>query len=102
MAKITVDGTVVEVADGSMLLPALLDHGVQIPHYCYHPKLSIDGSCRMCMVKVEGMPKLTISCNTPVRDGMVVDTTGPEVAKARHGVLELLLLNHPLDCPICD
>jgi NADH-quinone oxidoreductase subunit G len=102
MAKITVDGTVLEVPDGSMLLPALLDHGIQIPHYCFHPKLSIDGSCRMCLVKVEGMPKLTISCNTPVRDGMVVDTCGTEVAKARHGVLELLLLNHPLDCPICD
>ncbi|MBI3768089.1 MAG: (2Fe-2S)-binding protein [Deltaproteobacteria bacterium] len=102
MAKITVDGTVVEVPDGGMLLPALLDHGVQIPHYCFHPKLSIDGSCRMCLVKVEGMPKLTISCNTPVRDGMAVDTRGSEVAKARQGVLELLLVNHPLDCPICD
>jgi NADH-quinone oxidoreductase subunit G len=102
MAKITVDGTVVEVPDGSMLLPALLDHGVQIPHYCFHPKLSIDGSCRMCLVKVEGMPKLTISCNTPVRDGMVVDTQSVDVAKARQGVLELLLINHPLDCPICD
>jgi NADH-quinone oxidoreductase subunit G len=102
MAKITVDGTAFEVPDDSMLLPALLDRGLQIPHYCYHPKLSIDGSCRMCLVKVEGLPKLTISCNTPVRDGMVVDTRGPEVTKARHGVLELLLLNHPLDCPICD
>jgi len=102
MARITVDGVPIEVPDGSMLLPALLDHGVQIPHYCYHPKLSIDGSCRMCLVRVEGLPKLTISCNTPVRDGMVVDTSGGEVAKARQGVLELLLLNHPLDCPICD
>jgi NADH-quinone oxidoreductase subunit G len=102
MAKIPDDGTALEVADGSMLLPALLDHGIQIPHYCYHPKLSIDGSCRMCMVRVEGMPKLTISCNTPVRDGMGVDCRGPEVVKARQGVLELLLLNHPLDCPICD
>jgi NADH-quinone oxidoreductase subunit G len=102
MATITVDGTPLEVPDGSMLLPVLLEHGVQIPHYCFHPKLSIDGSCRMCLVKVEGMPKLTISCNTPVRDGMVVDTRGPEVANARKGVIELLLLNHPLDCPICD
>ena len=102
MAKITVDGTVIEVPDDSMLLPALLDRGLQIPHYCYHPKLSIDGSCRMCLVKVEGLPKLTISCNTPVRDGMVVDTRGAEVVKARQGVLELLLVNHPLDCPICD
>ena len=102
MAKITVDGTELEVPDNSMLLPVLLDRGLQIPHYCYHPKLSIDGSCRMCLVKVEGLPKLTISCNTPVRDGMVVDTKGPEVTKARQGVLELLLVNHPLDCPICD
>ena len=102
MAKITVDGTPLEVPDGSMLLPALLDRGLQIPHYCYHPKLSIDGSCRMCMVKIEGVPKLAISCNTPVRDGMVVDTQGAEVVDARHGVLELLLVNHPLDCPICD
>ena len=102
MARITVDGTTIEVPDGSMLLPVLLDHGIQIPHYCFHPKLPIDGSCRMCVVKVEGMPKLTISCNTPVRDGMVVDTRGPEVARSRQGVIELLLLNHPLDCPICD
>ena len=102
MARITVDGVLLEAPDDSMLLPTLLDRGWQIPHYCYHPKLSIDGSCRMCLVKVEGMPKLTIACNTPVRDGMVVDTRGPEVAKARQGVLELLLLNHPLDCPICD
>lgn len=102
MAKITVDGETFEVPDNSMLLPVLLDRGLQVPHYCYHPKLSIDGSCRMCLVKVEGLPKLTISCNTPVRDGMVVDTRGPEVTKARQGVLELLLVNHPLDCPICD
>jgi len=102
MARITVDGAPIEVPDGSMLLPSLLDHGFQIPHYCFHPKLSIDGCCRMCLVRVEGMPKLTISCNTPVRDGMVVDTRGPEVVKARQGVIEMLLLNHPLDCPICD
>ncbi|MEB2284196.1 MAG: molybdopterin-dependent oxidoreductase [Myxococcales bacterium] len=102
MAKITVDGVEIEIPDSGMLLPVLLDRGLQIPHYCYHPKLSIDGSCRMCLVKVEGLPKLTIACNTPVRDGMVVDTRSPEVTRARQGVLECLLLNHPLDCPICD
>ncbi len=80
----------------------MLDAGLDIPHYCYHPKLSIDGSCRLCQVKIEGVPKLQISCNTPVRDGMIVLTADPEVALARRGVLELLLINHPLDCPICD
>ena len=80
----------------------MLDTGLDIPHYCYHPKLSIDGSCRLCQVKIEGMPKLQISCNTQVRDGMIVHTEDAEVELTRRGVLELLLMNHPLDCPICD
>lgn len=101
-AKLTVDGRVIETPEGTPLLQAMLDAGLDIPHYCYHPKLSIDGSCRLCQVKIKGMPKLQISCNTQVRDGMVVQTADPEVAMARRGVLELLLLNHPLDCPICD
>lgn len=87
---------------GMPLLQAMLDAEFDIPHYCYHPKLTIDGSCRLCMIKIEGMPKLQISCNTQVRDGLVVHTQDPEVALARRGVMELLLLNHPLDCPICD
>ena len=87
---------------GHVLLQVALDHGIEIPHYCYHPKLSIDGSCRMCQVKIERAPKLAIACNTPVADGMVVDTQSAEVAEARRGVMELMLLNHPLDCPICD
>ncbi len=101
-AKLTVDGRAIESPEGTPLLQAMLDAGLDLPHYCYHPKLSIDGSCRLCQVKIEGMPKLQISCNTQVRDGMVVHTADPEVALARRGVLELLLLNHPLDCPICD
>src|SRR5229473_415404 len=88
--------------DNYAVLQAMLDAGLDIPHYCYHPKLSIDGSCRLCQVKIEGIPKLQISCNTQVRDGMVVHTQDDEVALTRRGVLELLLMNHPLDCPIFD
>jgi len=99
---IVVDGQSLQVLKDSNLLQAMLDAGLDIPHYCYHPKLSIDGSCRLCSVKIEGTPKMQIACNTPVRDGMIVHTDDSEVAETRRGVLELLLLNHPLDCPICD
>jgi NADH-quinone oxidoreductase subunit G len=102
LVHVTIDGRVIEAPEGVPLLQAMLDAGLDIPHYCYHPKLSIDGSCRLCQVKIEGMPKLQISCNTQVRDGMIVNTVDPEVALTRRGVLELLLMNHPLDCPICD
>jgi len=107
MATITVDGRRYQAAEGRMLLEALdelgvLMNGVDIPHYCWHPKLSIDGSCRMCQVEVEGSPGLVIACNTAVVDGMVVRTTTEPVRRAREGVMELLLVNHPLDCPICD
>jgi len=101
-AKFTVDGRAIEAPEGTPLLQAMLDAGLDIPHYCYHPKLSIDGSCRLCQVKIEGVPKLQISCNTQVREGMVVSTEDPEVTLTRRGVIEMLLLNHPLDCPICD
>jgi NADH-quinone oxidoreductase subunit F len=95
------------VAEGRTILQAIDDlgmllAGVDIPHYCWHPKLSVDGSCRMCQVEVEGIPKLQIACDTPVRDGMVIHTKNERVRKAREGVMELLLINHPLDCPICD
>src|SRR5579885_858560 len=85
LAKITVDGRVIEAPAGIPLLQAMLDAELDIPHYCYHPKLTIDGSCRLCQVKIEGMPKLQISCNTQVRDGLVVSTQDPEVALARRG-----------------
>jgi len=107
MPNITIDGESYEVPEGRTILQALdelglLMNGVDVPHYCWHPKLSIDGSCRLCQVEVEGLPKLQIACNTPVKDGMVIRTTGERVEKAREGVMELLLVNHPLDCPICD
>jgi NADH-quinone oxidoreductase subunit G len=107
MPRITVDGNVIEVPEGRTILQALDDvgllmNGVDIPHYCWHPKLTIDGSCRLCQVEVEGAPKLQIACNTPVQDGMAIRTDTEQVRKAREGVMELLLVNHPLDCPICD
>ncbi len=107
MPQITIDGIEYEVDEGKTVLQAIDDLGllmteVDIPHYCWHPKLSIDGSCRLCQVEIEGMPKLQIACNTAVRDGMVVRTRNERVEQARQGVMELLLVNHPLDCPICD
>src|SRR5262245_40351900 len=99
---VTIDGRAIVAEEGSTVLQVALDNGIEIPHFCYHPKLSIDGSCRMCQVKIERAPKLAIACNTPVAEGMVVDTQVAEVADARRGVMELLLINHPLDCPICD
>jgi len=107
MPKFTIDGREIEAAEGRTILQALDDAGllmnsVDIPHYCWHPKLAIDGSCRLCQVEVEGLPKLQIACDTPVRDGMVVHTQNDRVKAAREGVMELLLVNHPLDCPICD
>ena len=107
MPRITIDGKIIEVPAGRTILQALDDtgllmNGVDVPHYCWHPKLSIDGSCRLCQVEVEGMPKLQIACNIPVQDGMAVRTDTERVRQAREGVMELLLVNHPLDCPICD
>jgi NADH-quinone oxidoreductase subunit G len=107
MPRITIDDHSYEVAEGRTILQALDDlgllmNGVDVPHYCWHPKLSIDGSCRLCQVEIEGFPKLQIACNTPVKDGMVIRTQTPRVKTAREGVMELLLVNHPLDCPICD
>jgi NADH-quinone oxidoreductase subunit G len=107
MPTLTVDGTAYEVAEGRTILQALDDLGllltkVDIPHYCWHPKLPIDGSCRLCQVEIEGVPKLQIACNTPVQDGMAIRTVGDRVKTAQRSVMELLLLNHPLDCPICD
>lgn len=102
MPKITVDGKVIEAKERSMVLQACLDAGVQMPHYCYHEGLSIPASCRICLVEVEGIPKLVPSCNTPVRDGMVVHSKSPRAVANQKAVMEFLLLSHPLDCPVCD
>ena len=102
MAKLTIDGQEITARDDATIIEAAHEAGIVIPHYCYHPKLSIAGNCRMCLVELEGRPKLEISCNTPVADDMVVHTNSPPVVEGRRGVLEFLLINHPLDCPICD
>jgi NADH-quinone oxidoreductase subunit G len=101
--KVTINDRTVEVAAGTNLVDAAIQAGVQIPHYCYHPRLSVVGQCRMCLVKIDGMPKLQAGCSTQVmKDGMVVRTDVPEVEEAQKGMMEFFLLNHPLDCPICD
>ena len=87
---------------GTSVLKAAIEAGIQVPYYCYHPGLGIDASCRVCLVKIEKMPKLQTSCSTPVAEGMVVHTQDPEAVDGRKGVFEFLLINHPLDCPVCD
>jgi len=99
---LTIDGRQVTVEKGKTVLQAAIESGVSVPYYCYHPGISIDGSCRVCIVKIEKMPKLQTSCSTVCADGMVVTTRSPEVDAARAGVFEFLLINHPLDCPVCD
>ena len=100
--KIIIDGREVATTKGKTVIQAAADTGIDIPHYCYHPKLTIAGNCRMCLVEIEKMPKLQISCNTLVTEGMAVKTQSPKVLEARRAVMEFLLINHPLDCPICD
>ena len=99
---VTIDGQPLKVAKGRTVLQAALDHGIQVPYYCYHPALGVDGSCRVCIVKIEKMPKLQTACSTACTDGMVVFTQTPDVVEARASVFEFLLINHPLDCPVCD
>ncbi|OYV35543.1 MAG: NADH-quinone oxidoreductase subunit G, partial [Rhodospirillales bacterium 20-64-7] len=102
MAKVIVDGTEVEVANGSTVLQACEAAGKEIPRFCYHERLSIAGNCRMCLVEIEKVPKPVASCGQPVAEGMVIKTDTEMVRKGRRGVMEFLLINHPLDCPICD
>ncbi len=102
MAKLTIDGVEVEVADGLTVLQACEQAGAEVPRFCFHDRLSIAGNCRMCLVEMDKSPKPIASCAMPAGDGMVIHTNTAEVKKAREGVMEFLLINHPLDCPICD
>ncbi len=102
MPKLTIDGIELEVEPGLTVLQACELAGVEIPRFCYHERLSVAGNCRMCLVEMEKAPKPIASCAMPVGDGMVIKTNTPLVKKARQGVMEFLLINHPLDCPICD
>jgi len=102
MPRITIDGKQFEVENGLTILQAAVKNGITIPYFCWHPALSISGNCRMCLVEVEKLPKLVIACSTLVTDGMVVHTQSPKAIDAREAVMEFLLINHPLDCPICD
>jgi len=102
MIEIELDGKKVDIAEGSMIMHAAEKAGTYIPHFCYHKKLSIAASCRMCLVDVEKMPKPMPACATPVTKGMIVRTQSDKAVKAQKSVMEFLLINHPLDCPICD
>jgi NADH-quinone oxidoreductase subunit G len=123
MPQIIIDGQKIEAAAGKTIIEAALDNGITIPHFCWHPALTVAGNCRMCLVNVGSQkkdvdgalmyddagapvvnwfPKMQIACATPVSDGMIVDTSGPKTVGAQEAVMEFLLINHPLDCPICD
>lgn len=102
MSKITIDNRDVEFSPGQTIIQAALNAGIEIPHFCYHPSLSVSGNCRICLVEIEKMPKLSIACSTPATDGMIVHTKSEKVIHAQNAVMEFLLINHPLDCPICD
>lgn len=123
MPQIIIDGQIIEAAQGKTIIEAALDNGITIPHFCWHPALSVAGNCRMCLVNVGShkkdvdgslmyaddgspvvnwMPKMQIACATPVSDGMIIDTSSKKTETAQNAVMEFLLVNHPLDCPICD
>ena len=102
MIKLTIDGTELEVEEGTTVLRACGKIGIEVPHFCFHERLKIAGNCRMCLVEMEKSPKPIASCAMPVSQGMVIHTNTPIVKQAREGVMEFLLINHPLDCPICD
>lgn len=102
MVELTIDGASVEVPEGSMVMHAANKLGIYVPHFCYHKKLSIAANCRMCLVEVEKAPKTLPACATPVTNGMVVHTQSAKAIAAQKSVMEFLLINHPLDCPVCD
>src|SRR5881396_1514497 len=100
--NITVDGKKVTAPAGTLLIEACKNVGIEVPSFCYYPNLSLQGACRMCLVRIEKMPKLQTACTTVITEGMAVTTDSDEIRQARKGMVELLLGNHPLDCPVCD
>src|SRR5262244_1897786 len=102
LVSITVDGRAVSAPAGTLLIEACKSAGIEVPAFCYYPNLSLQGACRMCLVRIERMPKLQTACTTGITEGMVVTTDSDEIRQARKSMVELLLGNHPLDCPVCD
>ncbi len=102
LVNITVDGKPVSAPAGTLLIEACKNVGIEVPSFCYYPNLSLQGACRMCLVRVEKMPKLQTACTTGITEGMVVATDNDEIRQARKSMVEMLLGNHPLDCPVCD
>ncbi len=102
MVEITVNGAQMQASKGSLLIDKLLDENIHIPHFCYHQALGKDGNCRMCMVEIEGQKRPQIACDTPIKAGMAIRTKGENIEKVRRDILELQLINHPIDCPTCD
>jgi NADH-quinone oxidoreductase subunit G len=102
MPNIIIDGKTLEFKQGQTIIQAAEDNGIEIPHFCWHPELTVSGNCRICLVEVEQMPKLVIACSTIASEGMIVHTKSNKVIAAQNAVMEFLLINHPLDCPICD
>ena len=102
MPKLTIDGKEITVEDGATILKAAWLNGIPIPHFCFHKKLSLSGNCRMCLVEVEKRGKPQTACNTVVQEGMVVHTKTEKVKALQKSILEFILINHPIDCPVCD
>lgn len=100
--SITINEKIIEANDGDLLIDKLFEQEINLQHFCYHPALGVDGNCRMCMVEIEGSKRPQIACNTPVKNGMVVRTIGENIEQVRKDILELELINHPVDCPVCD
>src|SRR5438045_9142707 len=100
MPKLTIDAREIDVAPGTNLIEAARQLGIEVPHYCYHPSLSIAGQCRLCMVDIEKAPRPTIACNTTAGDGMVVHTDTERVRGTRRSIMDFHLINHPRDCPV--
>ena len=100
--KFTINGRQLEAPAGTLVIEAAKRNGIEIPSFCYYEGLALQAACRMCLVEIEKAPKLMVACTTPVAEGMVVRTESEQVRQARKYMLEFLLTNHPLDCPVCD